>query len=236
MILAIDVGNTRVKWGLCEGADAGFGALGAVGLDELDRLAQAWADIPQPSRIAIASVAGAQTNARIADALARYAIAPNWLASQARAGGVTNGYENPSQLGVDRFAALVAAHARHAGECMIVMSGTATTIDVLAADGAFRGGVILPGLHLMKRALAEKTAGLSLAAGQFRLEPRNTADAIESGCLHAQAGAIERMRARLGDAAAVFVSGGAAAIIAPLLPFPVQRVEHLVLEGVVRLA
>lgn len=236
MIFALDAGNTRLKWGLCESGAADFCALGAVELDQLDRLSELWEAIPRPACIAIASVAGAPANARIAAALAHFGVAPQWLASQARAGGVTNGYDNPGQLGVDRFAALVAARARHASECLVVMSGTATTIDVLAADGTFRGGVILPGVQLMKRALAAHTAALPLAEGRFQAEPRNTADAIETGCLHAQAGAIDRMRARLGNGAACVLSGGAAAAIAPLVSFPVEVAEHLVLEGVARLA
>jgi len=236
MILAIDAGNTRLKWGLCAGAQTEFHALGAIGLDELDHLEHLWADIPAPSRIGIASVAGSAVNAQIGAALARFGVPPQWLVSQARACGVTNGYEDPAQLGIDRFAALVGARARHFGECLVVMAGTATTIDMLAPDGMFRGGMILPGLELMKRALARDTAGLPLVRGTLREEPRNTADAIESGCLHAQAGAVERLRARLGPDAACLMSGGAAAAIVPLLSFPVRFVEHLVLEGVARLA
>jgi len=236
MILAIDIGNTRLKWGVWDGPDAGIRAPGALEHAELDRLNDVWRDLASPSAIAIASVAGSSVNERVGAALARFAVAPKWLASPARACGITNRYENPAQLGIDRFAALVAAHARHRGECLVVTAGTATTIDVLAADGIFRGGLILPGLELMKRALAENTAGLPLARGTFRAEPRNTADAIESGCLHAQAGAIERMRAQLGREARCFMTGGAVEVIAPMLGFSATIVEHLVLEGVGRLA
>lgn len=236
MILAVDVGNTRLKWGLAEAPDAGFRVVGAIGLDEIERLDQLWRGNPTPSRIGVASVAAAAANERVSAALARFGVAPRWLASQASACGVTNRYDNPAQLGVDRFAALVAARARHPGECLVVMAGTATTVDILAPDGSFRGGLILPGLELMKRALAGNTAGLPLERGTFRDEPRNTADAIQSGCLHAQSGAIERMRARRSAEAVCFVSGGAAAAIVPLLAFPTRAIEHLVLEGVARLA
>ncbi len=235
MILAVDVGNTRLKWGLTEAPEAGFRVVGVVGLDEIERLDQLWRGNPAPSRVGVASVAAAAVNERVNAVLERYDVPPKWLASQASACGVTNRYDNPAQLGIDRFAALVAARARHRGECLVVTAGTATTVDILAADGTFRGGLILPGLELMKRALADNTAGLALERGAFRDEPRNTADAIQSGCLHAQSGAIERMWARCGTGAVCFVSGGAAAAIVPLLAFATRPVEHLVLEGVARL-
>jgi type III pantothenate kinase len=118
------------------------------------------------------------------------------------------------------------------------MAGTATTIDVLTADGCFRGGLILPGFDMMRRSLAAGTAGLPLAEGRYAAEPRCTADAIHSGCAHAQAGAVERMfRAVAGEADAVcLLGGGAADQLEPLLEIPVQRVGHLVLEGVARIA
>src|SRR5437899_12704171 len=100
------------------------------------------------------------------------------------------------------------------GPCFVVTAGTATTVDVLRGDGSFVGGVILPGLELMKRSLARNTAGLSLARGRFSAEPRNTADAIETGCLLAQAGAIERAFATMEHGAACVLAGGAGRLVA----------------------
>jgi type III pantothenate kinase len=88
----------------------------------------------------------------------------------------------------------------------------------------------------MKRSLARNTAGLPLARGRFSDEPRKTADAIETGCLLAQAGAIERAFATLEHGAACLLAGGAARRIAPHLSIPVRLVDHLVLEGLVRIA
>lgn len=243
-VLAVDAGNTRIKWGLAEG-DA-WRALGAAAIDEFDRHAeQSWPMLPPPARIAVANVAGPEVGQRLAGlfahAVARRAPdAPQapvaWLGAVRQAAGVTNGYDDPAQLGVDRWAALVAARARCAGDCLVVMAGTATTVDRLDAGGRFRGGMILPGAELMKRALAAGTAGLPLARGEYRAEPRNTPDAIESGCLAAQAGAIERAYAQLPAGAPCFLSGGGAGAVAGLLAFAIQEVEHLVLEGILRLA
>ena len=118
----------------------------------------------------------------------------------------------------------------------MVTAGTATTADVLKGDGTFAGGAILPGLDLMKRSLAHHTAGLPLTRGRFSIQPRNTADAIETGCLLAQAGAIERMFAAMEPGAACLLAGGAAGRIARHLSIPAQLVDNLVLEGLVRIA
>ena len=200
MILAIDCGNTRVKWGLreeglCEPQQPGsaWRALGAVPLADIARLEADWSSLPVPTRIVIANVAGESARKALLAPLSRWTVEPRWASAQAAQCGVTNGYTEPGQLGVDRWAALVGARHLQRGACLVVNAGTATTVDMLSSQGMFRGGIILPGVELMQRALARNTAGLPLAQGRFAEEPRCTADAIESGCLHAQAGAIERM-------------------------------------------
>jgi len=100
------------------------------------------------------------------------------------------------------------------------MAGTATTIDALNANGLFRGGLILPGLSLMRAALARNTADLPHAAGHYRPHPTNTDDAIVSGAIHATLGAIERMRSTLDEDALCLLSGGAAAELAPHFGVP----------------
>jgi len=108
---------------------------------------------------------------------------------------------------------------------------------VLDAEGNFQGGLILPGVALMCQALAANTARLPLADGRFAGLPRNTMDAIVSGCLHAQAGAVERMFEQVAahPGATCLVSGGAAGQFFELLRVPRQRVDNLVLEGLVRM-
>jgi type III pantothenate kinase len=234
-ILAVDAGNSRVKWGLSE--DGRWRTLGAVAVEEIERLAgdDAWRGLPAPQRIGVANVAGSDVQVRLAELLGRWAIAPTWLQATAEACGVANAYTEPAQLGVDRWAAVVAARARHRGDTLVVLAGTATTIDHLDAGGVFRGGMILPGKRLMKQALHRYTAALPLAHGEYREPPRSTADAIETGCRIAQVAAIERAYRRLPEGAACVVSGGGADEIIALLDFRVEAVEHLVLEGIVLL-
>lgn len=239
-VLAMDCGNTRLKWGLHDGV--AWTRIGVIGRDEFDAAGAALADLPQPDRILIANVTGAGLRTLLEQPLARFAAQPEWLASMHSQCGVTNEYEHPGKLGVDRWCALIGARHFQPGACLVVGAGTATTVDMLSADGRFLGGVILPGFELMKRSLSENTAALPFAEGAYVERPRNTADAIETGVLHAQAGAIERMAAQLQKLAglrkppACLVSGGAAPSIAAALGMPIRIVDHLVLEGVARIA
>lgn len=232
-ILAIDSGNTRIKWGLRE--RGAWVRVGVLSHDETDDLAPALASLARPDRIAVANVAGAGVEQRISRACAGLSAPMLWAQGRPQQCGVVNLYEQPSQLGVDRWAALIGAWRRLGRACLVVGAGTATTIDQLSSQGEFLGGVILPGLALMKRSLADNTAQLPFAEGAWTEHPRNTADAIETGVLHAQAGAVERLHARLaaseGGQAECLISGGSAEAIARCLDIPHRVADHLVLDG-----
>lgn len=231
-LLCLDAGNTRLKYGLFE--DDGWRVQGALNHEAVDSLIE---QLPaQPARIVACNVAGEAMRLRI-DALAgKLGLPLTWLASTRAACGVTNGYDTPGQLGADRWAALIGARALHAGSCVVVMAGTATTIDTLDDKGFFRGGLILPGLNMMRAALARNTADLPHAAGHYRPQPTNTGDAIVSGAIHATLGAIDRVRTTLGGDALCLLSGGAAGELAPHLQAPCRLIDHLVLEGLARFA
>jgi type III pantothenate kinase len=234
MILCIDSGNSRIKWGWHDGV--GWREQGVVDQADVARLAALVAGTAAPDRVMLANVAGPDVAAAIHAALSPWQARITEVRSAAHGGGVTNGYDDPARLGVDRWCALVGARALGGGPCLVVMAGTATTIDALAADGSFIGGMILPGLDLMRRALARDTAALPLAAGDHAEWPRRTEDAITSGCLEAQLGAIERAWTRLPGARECLLAGGAAEALAPHLGMPHRRVPLLVLEGLRRLA
>jgi type III pantothenate kinase len=243
-VLVLDAGNSRLKWGLY--APPRWETFGATPNGEIGTLAlRDWQNLPRPARAVGVNVAGEAVRLRIEALLARWRVAPEWIGSSAAACGVVNGYAVPEQLGADRWASLVAARRRvlAAGAAprpaVVVNAGTAVTIDALDADGAFRGGVILPGLQLMLHALADKTAALKTPAGRFAEFPTNTGDALFSGAVQAVCGAIERMRraVRQGDGdVACLLAGGAAAEVAPRLSDGAEVVPHLVLEGVLALA
>jgi type III pantothenate kinase len=232
MILCLDAGNSRLKYGLFD--DGTWRVQGALDYPAFDGLA---AGLPAtPTRIVACNVAGEAVRQRIEALAAGLRLPLDWLCSSAAACGVNNAYDEPRQLGADRWAALIGARAMHAGPAVVVMAGTATTIDALDAGGVFRGGLILPGLSLMRAALAGNTAGLPHASGKFRTLPTNTDDAITSGAIQATLGAIGRMRATLGDNAVCLLSGGAAGELAAQLDPPRRRIDNLVLEGLARFA
>ena len=232
MILCLDAGNTRLKWGV---RDAGaWRAQGAcVHADCVGLVAALPADI---ERIIACNVAGVDVAQRIEALAATLGVPLEWFKSTAACCGVANGYDHPAQLGADRWAALVGARGLHRADALVVMAGTATTIDMLAADGTFRGGLILPGFDLMRQALARNTADLPEARGLYRDLPTNTDDAIDSGALHATLGAIARMGRHAEADFCVILSGGAAELLAPHLDLPLRRVDNLVLEGLARAA
>lgn len=232
MILCLDAGNSRLKWGLHDGTRwLAREAIDHAAIDGLPAVLPAY-----PERIIACNVAGATAAVAIEQLAAQLTRPLLWFASSAAACGVTNGYARPTQLGADRWAALIGARGLHAGAAVVVMAGTATTIDQLDGDGRFRGGLILPGLSLMRAALARDTANLPFANGRYREAPDNTDDAIVSGGVHATLGAIERMRAVLGADAHVMLSGGAAAELAPHLATLDMHIDNLVLEGLLRAA
>jgi type III pantothenate kinase len=234
MILCIDSGNSRIKWGLY--GDGRWLETVAVDHEKRAKMAELPQRLPMPDCVMLANVAGAAAATAIREALAPWAALLHEVKSTAAAGGVTNLYDDPASLGVDRWCALIGARAITRASCVVVMAGTATTVDTLAGDGRFLGGLILPGLDLMRRSLARDTAALPLATGQYSPHPRCTDDAIVSGCIEAQVGAIERACARLEPGVPCLLSGGAAGTIGEHLKAPHRLVSNLVLEGLLRLA
>jgi type III pantothenate kinase len=230
-IIALDAGNSRIKWGAW---DAKWAHQDSVPIAALPELLAAWEQLPGPFAIFASNVAGPQLRAAIdAWAVAR-GIEAHWISSRKAQCGVRSRYRDPGQLGTDRWASLIAAWQRIHGAAVVVNAGTAVTIDALDDAGVFHGGVILPGLELMASALARGTAGLVQTQGAFAQFPDNTADAIASGALLAVCGAIDRMRSALpkpAGVAPVVLSGGAAPALAPHLTAPVVRVRYSVLEG-----
>jgi type III pantothenate kinase len=243
MILAIDAGNSRVKWGWYEAAPGGKGTwsgIANVSLIEFaassDHVNPFSATHENPARIVISNVAGEGAHQLIVNWTSIFETAPEWVHGEAALCGVKNLYDRPGVLGPDRWAALIAARALEPGRaCLVVNAGTCTTVDMLTSQGEFTGGLILPGIDLMRFVLHEHTGRLPLQEGRFVQAPRNTVDAIESGCRQAQAGAVERMFRAMGNGSLCLVSGGGGPSLIERLDLPCRYVENLVLEGLARI-
>ena len=232
-LLAIDAGNTRIKWGLHDGT--AWCDRGVVATAEARTLREALTALRAPERIVVANVAGEAVQREIGESLGGFTAQPEWLEARAEQCGVRSSYANPAQLGPDRWAALIAARHLNGGPCVVVNAGTTTTIDALSAEGIFLGGFIVAGYSLMRRTLSQNTARLELQEGHVTFFPDNTGDAIASGAANAIAGAVERMIGFMAQTTAVepgvLLSGGDAEIIVPLLNARVELVDNLVLEG-----
>ena len=238
MMLLLDLGNTRLKWALADPGAPTWAARGAFGWTEPDsNLVAAWAELPRPSEIIGASVAGAPRETRVGELVERiFSQPPAWVRTPAAACGVRNVYAEPANLGIDRFLAMVAAHASGQAPCILVGVGTAVTLDALDRDGGHLGGLIAPGPHLMQQTLLQATAQIRVERpGQILELADNTADAVVSGCWQAVAGLIERLYDRVaprwnGDAL-LLLDGGDASPLLPLLRHPARLSSDGVLRG-----
>jgi type III pantothenate kinase len=236
-VLAIDAGNSRIKWGLAQ--DGEWTERGVVATADSSQLAQSLAALDSPQRIVAANVAGEAAARSIEAAVRRFGMDVQIVAGREAQCGVRSSYALPQQLGPDRWAALIGARALYDGPCVVVNAGTTMTVDALSSEGVFLGGFIVPGYTLMRSALAANTARLVLQEGGFSFFPDNTGDAIASGALNALAGAVDRMVRYMNETAegepCVMLSGGDAAVVAPLINQRVQVVDNLVLEGLLHI-
>lgn len=249
--LAIDIGNTRLKWAIYDDHRPGAALLahGAEFLEHIERLAEgAWAGLPAPDRMLGCVVAGDAAKRRVHDQIEMmlgWDVQPQWVVPSIAEAGVINGYDHPSRLGADRWVAMIGA--RHhmlaqGAQCplIVVMVGTAVTVDALDADGNFLGGLILPGHGIMLRALEGGTAGLHVPTGEVKRFPKNTSDALTSGGTYAIAGAVERMYQHLADHCRAepmcIMAGGAGWKMSPSMTRPFQLLNNLIFDGLLVMA
>jgi len=247
--LAIDVGNTRLKWALYDAPRPGalLLAQGAEFLDNIEKLAEgSWAQVAQqPDRMLGCVVAGDAIKRRVEEQMEIWDVSPSWVVSSAAEAGLTNGYDHPSRLGSDRWVAMIGA--RHhvlargpARPLVVVMVGTAVTVECIDAEGRFLGGLILPGHGIMLRALESGTAGLHVPTGEVRMFPTNTSDALTSGGTYAIAGAVERMVQHViqhcGEEPACLMTGGAGWKMAPSMTRPFELLDNLIFDGLLEIA
>jgi len=247
-VLAIDVGNTRLKWALYDRPhpDAVLLAHGAEFLENIESLSEgAWADLPVPERMLGCIVAGDAVKRRVQEQMELWDFTPQWVVASATEAGLVNGYDHPTRLGADRWVAMVGARQRMLATgqkrpLVVVMVGTAVTVEAIDEHGRFLGGLILPGHGIMLRALESGTAGLHVPTGEVRPFPTNTSDALTSGGTYAIAGACERMvqhlREHTGLEPLCFMTGGAGWKMAPSMSIQFELVDNLIFDGLLSLS
>ena len=247
--LAVDIGNTRLKWALYEAAHPGarLQAQGAEFLENIDKLADGpWGTLLQPGSMLGCAVAGDAVKRRVEEQMEElWDVTAQWVFSSAAEAGLVNGYDHPTRLGSDRWVAMIGARHRMLAQgaarpLVVVMVGTAVTVEAVDAGGRFLGGFILPGHGIMLRALESGTAGLHVPTGEVREFPTNTSDALTSGGTYAIAGAIERMvqhvRSHCGAEPKCFMTGGAGWKMAPSMSVDFELAESLIFDGLLQVA
>lgn len=246
--MVIDVGNTRLKWTLYERPAVGAAVLaqGVDFLEQIDTLAEgAWADLPEPSRMLGCNVAGPVVKRAIEEQMEHWDVEAHWVVASEAEAGLVNGYQIPDRLGSDRWVAMIGArhHMLRQGAprpIVLVMVGTAVTVEAIDEAGHFVGGFILPGHGIMLRALETGTAGLHVPTGEVCEFPTNTSDALTSGGTFAIAGACERMvqhlQQRCGHEPLCLMTGGAGWKMLPSMSRPFELVDSLIFDGLMVIA
>lgn len=239
--LLLDIGNSRLKWSfyrdgdLSPSAHADYRDSGPEDLCE-----QLWAAMVPPERVIAASVADTEWTRGLEDWMrSRWNRTVEWQRAAREQGGVRNAYEDPERLGVDRWLAMVGARTSGEPVC-IVDCGTAVTVDAVDAEGNHRGGLIAPGLGLLRESISRRATGIpELWTTDGRPLGTDTATALGNGTLLMLAGfvdrAVDEVLAEIGDGARCLITGGDADALRPWLRREYRPDPDLVLRGLARM-
>lgn len=242
--LDVDVGNSRIKWRLCELPQIGGGVLvqskGEAGFtDYVDCLSSVVEGVPE--KVYVSCVVPSIESEFREVCIALWGVAPIFVRVERHYAGVTNGYDDVSQMGVDRWLAMIAAYVEFRSVCLVIDVGTAPTIDLLLASGVHLGGYITPGFDLMKESLLSRTKIRDISSSNLKrvgydhgvAVGGSTQQAISAGLCAMQVGLIrmaidELMSVSVGKPLLIFSGGGSEHLS--------QMVEASLLKGGVRQA
>ena len=235
MNLLIDIGNSLVKY-LYE-SDGHLSEVKLLRHEELDQIFIS-STFRKTTKIVFASVADNKVAKELLQLAKKAGINIYQVTSERKRGTLINAYPEYHRLGVDRWLALVAAITHYPQKnCLIIDAGTATTLDLLSANGEHLGGWIIAGIELMQQSLLTKTAkikGQNLSVGNLSFAS-NTADNIKHGSLASTIGtihlAIKQADNNLFSLDKVILTGGNAALIAQYVSVPIVVDEKFVFKG-----
>ena len=237
--LLLDGGNSQLKWAWVENGT--FSEVGHAPYRDLTQLGEEWLQFADEDvKIVGCAVCGSVKKAMVEEQLTRPV---EWLSSMPQALGIRNHYRCPEEHGSDRWFNALGSRRFTQNACVVVSCGTAITTDALTADNHYLGGTIMPGFHLMKEAMALKTANLNRPIGKVYPFPTTTPNAIASGMMDAVCGALMMMHGRLKDKTGgdkpvdIIITGGGAGRVVQALPESfvhdnqVKIVDNLVIHG-----
>lgn len=237
--LLLDGGNSQLKWAWVENGT--FSEVGRAPYRDLTQLGEEWLQFADDDvKIVGCAVCGSVKKAMVEEQLT---CPVEWLSSMPQALGIRNHYRRPEEHGSDRWFNALGSRRFTQNACVVVSCGTAVTTDALTEDNHYLGGTIMPGFHLMKEAMALKTANLNRPIGKVYPFPTTTPNAIASGMMDAVCGALMMMHGRLKDKTGggkpvdIIITGGGAARVVQALPEAfvhdnqVKIVDNLVIHG-----
>ena len=235
MNLLVDIGNTRIKWCTDENDVIRTGrAVEHKHPEYLNDLKRQWLKLDNPQLLAISSVTAHQIVEQIIEMAKKHWPNIKILIAKSEATGfsVTNAYQQPDRLGVDRWLGLIALQNYYPGNSCIVDCGTAITIDCLNSHGQHLGGLIAPGLQLMKQSLEQGTKDLSFSKNHYLAGlADSTESAIYTGTLYSAAGLIEKTINDLCPCQTIILTGGDAELLAKHMAIDSTIEPHIVLKG-----
>jgi type III pantothenate kinase len=242
-MLVVDIGNSRVKWAsVRDGGLVGHGAADYQDDTLEQRLDAALGHLDDPGAVAYCSV-GASTTGKVLEGWAaeRWGVHAARVLTAAEGFGVRCAYPRPETLGADRWAALVACRHQGKGAAVVVDCGTAITLDAISEAGEHLGGVIVPGVMLMRLALTTRTDQIPAQDSDSReVLAKSTADGVAAGTFYAAAAAVDRLAREMGrylpPGSARILTGGAMESLRPLMLTAFQAEPHLVLYGLAVIA
>ncbi|MBE9532705.1 MAG: type III pantothenate kinase, partial [Proteobacteria bacterium] len=196
MKLLVDIGNTCVKWAILQVGVLESHSFVRKKTGIKASLKSEWKALEGISEVHVSNVAGDKIAQQFTEWTEKqWNITPKFAQSEQKRFGVTNAYDNAELLGIDRWLALIAArqHARQA--TCIIDCGTAITIDIVTKYGLHQGGMILPGLSLMREALLDKTSDINdtIEDSNFKTLAVNTQSAVQAGTLYTVTASLERL-------------------------------------------
>lgn len=244
-ILLLDLGNTRLKWAWQIGETfVPGGEMVRAGQLDTEQLAQISRQY-SPTQVFAVCVAGGTVKASLAKQIQQlFNKQVEFVTAVSQGQGITNAYAQPSQLGSDRWVALVAAHQGWPGHLCVIDAGSAMTLDLIRPDGQHLGGYILPGLGMMQSCLLERTA-IPLSSGAVSPDSStqpgtSTRNCITNGALQAACGLVERTVLQLEqqskETVQCLLTGGDSQYLAAALTIPHVVEPDLVLKGLAHIA
>jgi len=236
MWLLIDAGNTRIKCLVLDGSESKAELDFAT--SDYSLAMNSWLmDIKGASRIVVSCVLGKGFEAWLTQQCKGLGlVAPEFPKAATMNLGVSLAYEDPSQFGVDRYLAMAAAYEMVGGGVLVVDCGTAVTVDAVDEQGRHQGGVIMPGIEMMKHALLQETMGIDETDAEgIDVFSRSTSEGVSSGALLAVVGGvrevIERQSELMGAEMQCLITGGSSGLVAENLGLPCRVCHNLVFDG-----